>query len=720
MAIFAAFSHLMIYVHLPDIIQLIIDNWVSRVSAETGSGKSIGVVGALALSGKRVFVSVPTRVAARSLCDYLRKLCPNLQIGFAAEGQIEYDEKTRVVYATKAHISHLLIRQHAINQDYNFADIIVLDEIHTGTIDDSICASLLMKAHDANLKVPQLVLMSATPTEMPIKPDPAVYEIPVPRPFPVDIIYYPRIQSPYDGVIGLVHQIHCADITSGNYLIFASGSAEVDGIVAKLEKIIKNCRIVPVYAALDVEQLNEIYLPTPADMKRTIFVATNIAESSITIENVNHVFDLMDQKAIRDEVLVPCEITKDAAIQRMGRTGRTCPGTCHRICSKDTYTKMLDHETPEITRVCIHEVVIKMIDAYIDPAETIFHIERHKVERSVSLLLSLQMLEENNNCGVFESTSGKYLCTTNAGRFAASVPLTIYNAAFLYAWLKEGLPMYPGVVIACIINSCDRDYLYVPFKRNDPNYASKCEDYIDAKFGKWIGATTIHTYLNMWLEMVNRLEDMDRSKKHHNRHYKTVTEPWSNRQFNWCKKNSVHCRAFTELMLAVSRTYQTCTIFRIPRIKIDKNIASFEPTMADTAIPILQKVFGSFEMEYQQYMRSAGSDMSYTLRQDKCFSRLEENPTSHIIPLASHNIRTRRGILAIVTMAIPGVTKEEDCYYSDDDDIDAVISHNFGGLTLEEADAYYLKLEAANAAAWEQLYLQTVSQPIPRPTGRFA
>ena len=648
------FAHLMIDSHLDAIAKLVVDNWDVRISAETGSGKSIGVVGYLALQGYRVFVSVPTRLAARSLYEYLQKLCPNLLIGFAAEGQVEYDDDTQVVYATKGHIAHLVIDCYARSLTYNFCDILVLDETHTGTIDDSICASLFMKDFNAGRTVPKLVLMSATPTAMPIDPAPATYDIPVPRPFPVQIKYYPKVQKPYEAINNIVLECHLADDTNGNYLIFVSGTAEADTIVDRLTATIPNARVLPVYSALDSDQLQEIYVPTPSDKKRTIFVATNIAESSITLDDINNVFDLMDQKAIRDEILISCNTVKDSAIQRMGRTGRTCPGTCHRLCSLTEYERRFDHEEPEIRRVCIHEVVIRLIAAGIDPASTIFDIEDYKVARSVDILIELGMLIEPRN-GVFETTSQKHLKTTNLGHFAGVVPLTIYNAAFLYNWIVEGLPIYPGVVIAAIINTCDRDYLYVPIKRKTANYHDQCRDYIDTKFGKWIGPTTLHTYIAMWLDMVYFAG---------NKHQKIISEPWNNKRYGWCRKNSVHTRSFTELILAVSRVFNTCLSFRfynsklnslkLNSIKPDTRIFKFEHNYVDDAIYHLQRVYSRFELKYERYMSLPFIEGSFTMRTDKMFSFLEDNPPTYIIPLAYHAIQTSRGTLSIITMAIPG------------------------------------------------------------------
>src|SRR5438105_667060 len=157
-------SVLLISKYLKPIGSLVKDNLVTQVNAATGSGKSIGIPEYLAQSGKRVFVSVPTRISATSLSSYLQSRNPKISIGYAAEGISKYDYNTQVVYATSGHVRRKLLGYFAgsvMRNGLTFTDVLVLDETHTGSLDNTIIFSLWMYAHKKGLPVPKLLLLSA-------------------------------------------------------------------------------------------------------------------------------------------------------------------------------------------------------------------------------------------------------------------------------------------------------------------------------------------------------------------------------------------------------------------------------------------------------------------------------------------------------------------------------------------------------------------------------
>ena len=215
-----------IHEYLPGILSMVNDNLVTQVTAATGSGKSIHVLKALAETGLRVFSSVPTRISATSLSSYLKTLSPGISIGHAAEGNRMYTKDTQVVYATSGHVRRKILGyfSRGLSKRYglSFTDVLVLDETHSGSMDNTVILSLWMEAHRKGFKVPKLLLLSATPTDLEVTPAPAVCTVPIPTPFPVDVIYDPpdSDEELYAHAVEVTVAMHNNPNVSGNFLIF--------------------------------------------------------------------------------------------------------------------------------------------------------------------------------------------------------------------------------------------------------------------------------------------------------------------------------------------------------------------------------------------------------------------------------------------------------------------------------------------------------------------
>lgn len=652
--------------HIDQIVHLINDNLVSQINAPTGSGKSIGVPKALAESGKRVFVCVPTRVSAVSLCNYLHFLNPKISVGFAAEGNAEYNSSTKVVYATAGHarrkllgyFSRGLLRSRA---GLNFTDILILDETHSGSLDNTIILSLWMYTRSKGLPVPKLVLLSATPTELPLEPAPVVYAVPVPTPFPVEIIYDAPgdVDDVYDHALEIAEDLHNDLRNKGDFLIFVPGSREADDLVYKMRESMTDAVILPAYSVLDADEIKLIYTPTE-DGQRKIVIATNIAESSITIEGVSVVIDTLQCKeavaspsgATRLETTL---ITKDSAKQRLGRTGRTCPGKCYRLISEADYEDLQDHRQPEIERMPLHNTVMEFLKADIDPVDAIAGIPPFRVQDSMNLLTRLGMIKEIN---------GK-IRVTPCGNFAPSVPLGVRNAAFLWRWIEAGHPAYPGVVIASIIDAHSVGYFYVPRKRRDMSpyeYNLFCNEYIQRTFSDWIGETGVHTYLNMWIDFAKSINGL---------HYRLIDNPVSIKYRQWAREKSVHQRQFWELMSIVSQTYRVVRqSMRGQRVDVNVALFSTDDIMAK-ASPILQDIYSDHAMllDFMGDMHHPVTHGKYVFDNRRIIFTMLKGMVKRIVPLATHEVITRGGyVIGYVDLSIPYPFPKNDLDVSSEDE----------------------------------------------------
>lgn len=640
---------LLITQHMEQILALIDDNLVSQVNAPTGSGKSIGIPKALAERGTRVFLSVPTRVSATSLSAYLRFLNPKLSIGYAAEGNAAYDASTAVVYATSGHVRRKLLGYFSrgllrSRDGLTFTDVLVIDETHSGSLDNTVILSLWMHAHKQGIPVPKLLLLSATPTNMPVQPEPAVYSVPVPTPFPVETIYDAPDDDDgvYDHALEIAVSQHNDPRCDGDFLIFVPGAREADELVHLMKEQMPDAIVLPAYSVLDADELKLIYMPAP-NGERKIIVATNIAESSITIDGVEVIIDTMLCKetvatASGATRLETTQITKDSAKQRLGRAGRTRPGKCYRLISESGFDELEDHRVPEIERMPLHNVVMEFLKAGIDPVEAIVGIDSMRVQESINLLTSLEMVKEVNG----------RIVVTPCGDFAPTVPMGVRNAAFLWRWIEKGHAMYPGIVIASIIDAHSVGYFFVPRKKKEMTpyeYNVFCDEYIQKTFKSWISETPVHTYLNMWASFVESIGRL---------HYRLIDNPSSIRYREWAKKNSVHQRQFGELMSIVSQTYKAV---RSGMRRIDVNVTSFVGTdMMTVAIPILQDIYKDNAMGSNMYgdMHHPKTGVKHVFDNRRRISLIEQQRAARIVPLATHEIRTRAGfVLGYIDLCVP-------------------------------------------------------------------
>ncbi|GAA5825734.1 hypothetical protein JCM3770_003409, partial [Rhodotorula araucariae] len=199
-----------------------------------------------------------------------------------------------------------------------------------------------------------------------------VFRIPGRR-YPVDILYTPQPEANYlHAAVTTVFQIHTTQ-PKGDILVFLTGQDEIEAAQESLEETaralgnkVAELMIAPIYANLPTEMQAKIFEPTPEGARKVV-LATNIAETSITIDGVVYVIDpgFVKQNAYNPRngmeslVVTPC--SRAAAGQRAGRAGRVGPGKCFRLYTKHAFLHELEQDTvPEIQRTNLGTVVLML------------------------------------------------------------------------------------------------------------------------------------------------------------------------------------------------------------------------------------------------------------------------------------------------------------------------------------------------------------------------
>lgn len=658
--VFRALTNMLISQHLPEIVRLISTNDVVSIVAATGSGKSVGVPAAIAATGARCFVTVPTRTAAISLAEYQRLLqgvaSPgvdvNALVGYAAEGNINYSAATRIAYVTGGHARRKMLSYFSkgVASPINFCDVLMVDEVHSGSIDTTIIISLWMQAAFSGVLVPRLVIASATPVPLIIYPTPVLYTVEVAA-FPIEYQYLDKnidIDDPngplYNTAADLAAEIHrSTDVNTGHILIFAPGSKEVESVASFLRELLrepivsnagppKTADIISAFGALKPEDLALIY-KVPGDNERKIVIATNIAEMSITINDVGHVIDTMVEKRAETSQsggfrLSTRYISKDSAKQRAGRTGRTRPGICYRLCTQDLYDSLDEHRPPEIERVPIYESVMELLDVGLSPETIIKGIDTYRVTQSIQLLSRIGMVTTDNGD----------INVTDMGHFAPKFHVSVRNAAFLWNWINSGYPIFPGIVTACLIDSYGPSYFWIPRKTPEMSmeeYNVMIKDYKAKYFSKFVGYNDLETCLNMWHDLMRHIGDIHPNQK---------------LLINWSRENSINNKKIRELLTIVQRCVNSSN-----RLGYQVKLGPFTTDgVMKAARPILLSVYSNVTLIHSRditYVNPVTHE-DYRLDNRDAINNFASNPPRGIIALSTAEIKTQRGTFRVIGFGV--------------------------------------------------------------------
>ena len=340
---------------IPRIVDAVRSQRALILSAAPGAGKTTRVPPALAADGP-VIVLQPRRVAARSMARRVageRGWTIGREVGWHVRFERRFGAGTRVLFATEGILTARL------QQDPLLADFrtIVLDEFHERSIHADLGLALARQAWRARDDL-RVVVMSAT-----LQADPLAAfldgcaQIAVPgRIHPIEIDYRPGQQ-----VSAAVSEV--ARVTEGSLLCFLPGAPEINRALGEVRAAAgRDVEVVPLHGSLPADEQDRALDDTQS---RRVILATNIAETSLTVPGVRAVIDAGLQKVARydpDRGIDSLEterIPADAAEQRAGRAGRLGPGRVRRLW--DQSDRLRPHGEPEIHRVDLSDAVLDIL-----------------------------------------------------------------------------------------------------------------------------------------------------------------------------------------------------------------------------------------------------------------------------------------------------------------------------------------------------------------------
>lgn len=371
-----------VYRHQDQIMDYVSQNQVTILIGETGSGKSTQIPQFLIDSvskGKKIAVTQPRRVAAISLAGRVAAEY-GCRIGDEVGYSVRFDnrsndKKTKLKYLTDG----MLLRELMMNKDLSQYEYLIIDEAHERTILTDLLLGfikeLIMGKRKSNLKV---IVMSAT---LQAEKFSAFFnDAPIlfvkGRTYAVENFHLTAKDCDdqtdiVESIVRSVIQVNSSESFGGDILCFLPGQEEIDKAVQILEKlspVLKNTYIknkikvpdlipLPLYAALSpAKQLLVFNKLNSKKFQRKVILATNIAETSVTIPGVKYVIDsgLRKVKIWRHELglstLLTVPVSKASCQQRSGRAGRESEGKCYRLFKEQDFETLPAQAESEIVR----------------------------------------------------------------------------------------------------------------------------------------------------------------------------------------------------------------------------------------------------------------------------------------------------------------------------------------------------------------------------------
>ncbi|KAH3677125.1 hypothetical protein WICMUC_001880 [Wickerhamomyces mucosus] len=399
-----------------DLLKIIRDNQVIVVIGETGSGKTTQLTQFLNEDGYGklgiIGCTQPRRVAAMSVAKRVSE-----EMGVKLGDEVGYSIRFEDVTSRKSVIKYMtdgvLLRETLVDANLDKYSVIIMDEAHERTLNTDVLLglfrNLLSKRNDL-----KLIITSATMNADKFSSffgDAPQFTIPG-RTFPVDVLYAKyAIEDYVDMAVKEALKIHLQS-GPGDILIFMTGQEDIEVTCEVLKEKLKvldddtpPLEILPIYSSMPAEEQSKIFRKTKKGFRK-IVVATNVAETSLTVDGISYVIDSGYSKLkvynakIGLESLAITPISAANAKQRAGRAGRTGPGVCVKLYTESAERdEMYQQAIPEIQRTNLANTLLLLKSLGIDDLIKFPFLDAPPQETITSSLYELWSIGALDNFG---------------------------------------------------------------------------------------------------------------------------------------------------------------------------------------------------------------------------------------------------------------------------------------------------------------------------------
>jgi ATP-dependent helicase HrpB len=375
--------------HIAELVAHVRAQRSAVIVAPPGSGKTTRVPPAMTALGRTILLQ-PRRIAARALARRIaeeQRWSLGEEVGWQIRFERRFNAQTQLLVATEGILTARL-QADPLLSDFG---VVILDEFHERSIHADLALALVQQAAASRDDL-AVIVMSATIDAGPVAAflgGAKVFDIAAPR-FPVELRYRPNVS-----VAAAVREL--LPSAKGDVLCFLPGAREIDRTASELANV--DAVVLPLHGSLDVDAQERALAPAS---RRKVILATNVAETSLTVEGVTDVVDAGLHKVLRFDPetavdhLVLERIPLDSAQQRAGRAGRTSPGRATRLW--DERDILRPQREPEVRRVDLAAPALDIVAWGGDPRtfEWFERPQETRIDAALSLLKMLGAIDGRN------------------------------------------------------------------------------------------------------------------------------------------------------------------------------------------------------------------------------------------------------------------------------------------------------------------------------------
>ncbi|ELX4206313.1 ATP-dependent helicase HrpB [Vibrio vulnificus] len=362
-------SQLPIHAVMPQLLQAVSQHSQVILKAAPGAGKSTYFPLQLLLSNEfsgKIVMLEPRRLAARNIARYLAQQLGEKvgeRVGYRVRGESKVSHATKLEIVTEG----IMTRMIQSDPELNGVDVLIFDEFHERSLHADIALALALEVQEALRDDLKLVVMSATLEQHALQslmPQASFIESQG-RSYLVEQRYQPLKTNDFLSNVMAKTIEHLLATESGSLLAFLPGVAAIKQVAERLGHLSEQVVVCPLYGQLSFAEQQKAIEPANAG-ERKVVLATNIAETSLTIEGIRLVVDSGLERVAKFDLktgitkLEQVRIAQSSAIQRAGRAGRVEEGICVRLYSESQYQQMASVPLPEIMQADLAPLMMEL------------------------------------------------------------------------------------------------------------------------------------------------------------------------------------------------------------------------------------------------------------------------------------------------------------------------------------------------------------------------
>lgn len=440
-----------------EILKTIAENQVVVIAGETGSGKTTQLpkmclelgLGTKGMIGHTQPRRIAARAVASRIAEELKTELGGL-VGYKVRFSDQVSENSRVKLMTDG----ILLAEIQTDRYLNQYDTLIIDEAHERSLNNDFILGYLKQLLPKRPDLKLIITSATIDVERFSKHfnNAPIIEVSG-RMYPVEVRYRPLVeeddQDQIQGILNAVDELQAEG--RGDILIFLSGEREIRDTADALQKQqLRHTEILPLYARLSAQEQNRIFRPSGLNR---IVLATNVAETSLTVPGIKYVIDpgtaRISRYSYRTKVQrLPIEaISQASANQRKGRCGRVSEGICIRLYAEEDFNARPEFTDPEILRTNLASVILQMTALGLDDIEAFPFVDapdRRYIQDGIKLLEELQAFS------TVKTKKGEQRKLTEDGKQLAALPVDPRLAKMVLSAAKFGCLRETMIIVAAL------------------------------------------------------------------------------------------------------------------------------------------------------------------------------------------------------------------------------------------------------------------------------